>query len=171
MSFTDLPIAELRRLADDVYPVELSEEENKDKKKAALALEAVGANWSEYLKMHATDEIREKFAAEYNALVDPDNRSGGDGVVTSEQINSSADEPVAAVEEVKIITREEPKVTEKYLVKMTRENPLYQVGPYKFTKTHPYALVEGKDLRSLMEHEGGGFRQAYPDEIEDYYNG
>lgn len=169
MALNDLPIAELRRLADDVYPVEFTEEENKDKKKAAAALEAVGASWPQYLKIHATDEIREKFAEEYNTLVDPSNASGGNGVVTSDQVNGTATEQVVPNEEVVIITKEAPKVTEKYLVKMTRQNPLYQVGPYKFTKEHPYALVEGKDLRRLLEDEEG-FRQAYPDEIEDFYN-
>jgi hypothetical protein len=166
MALADLPIAELRRLAEDVYPVEFTEEENKDKKKAAAALEAVGASWSQYLKRHSTDEIREKYAEEYNTLTDMDNASGGPGVVTSDQVNAPAEPQVP--EQIKIITKEEPKMTEKYLVKMTRQNPLYQVGPYKFTKDYPYALVDGKDLRKLLEEEEG-FRQAFPDEVEDFY--
>lgn len=169
MAFNELPIKELRRLADEVYPVEFSEEENKDKSKAAAALEQVGASWPQYLKLHAPEEIQQKFAAEYNALVDPDNRSGA-GVVTSEQINAPAvPQGVVPQEEVKIITKEAPVVTEKYLVKMTRLNPLYQIGKYSFTKDHPYALVDGKDLQVVLE-EHEGFRQAYPDEIEDFYN-
>lgn len=170
MTLETLPIGELRRLAEDVYPVALTEEENKDKKKIVAALEDVGASWPEYLKRHATDEIRDKNIEEYNALTDPDNRSGGTGVVTSEQINAPAlPQGVVPQEEIRIITKEAPVVTEKYLVKMTRQNPLFQVGPYTFTKDHPYALVDGKDLRRILEDEEG-FRQAYPDEIDDYYN-
>jgi hypothetical protein len=164
MSFDKLPIGELRRLADDVYPVELSEEESKDKKKAAEALNAVGANWGQYLRLHAPDDVKEKYAADLNAELDNENVTQPN-VITSADVTGKVEE----TGEVRIITKEAPKVTEKYLVKMTRANPLFQVGPYKFTKEHPYALVEGSDLRKLLDEEEG-FRQAYPDEIDEFYN-
>lgn len=57
---------------------------------------------------------------------------------------------------------------EKFLVKMTRENPLYQTRGYTFTKEHPYQLVSSADVEYILSNEDG-FRQAYPSELQEFY--
>jgi hypothetical protein len=54
------------------------------------------------------------------------------------------------------------------LIKMTRPNFSYEIRGYKFTKQHPYVLVEEDDADYLIETDGG-FRLASPKELRDFY--
>ena len=58
---------------------------------------------------------------------------------------------------------------EKILIKMLRENPLYEIGRYRWTQKHPYALVSIKDAERILIKEDG-FRQATPGELQEYYS-
>jgi hypothetical protein len=58
--------------------------------------------------------------------------------------------------------------TDKYLLKMTRENLVYQTRGYEFTQDHPYALVNATDAQWILENEEG-FRQAFPAELTEFY--
>lgn len=64
----------------------------------------------------------------------------------------------------KVNTPEEPMI----LIKMLRENPLYEVAGYRWTAKHPYALVKEKDADRILIREEG-FRQATPSELQEYY--
>ena len=68
-----------------------------------------------------------------------------------------------------------PEQTEKVvdpsdalLMKMERGNPTYEVRGYRFTSTHPYALVAEIDAEWILENERG-FRLASPKEVKEFY--
>jgi hypothetical protein len=56
----------------------------------------------------------------------------------------------------------------EYLIKMTRENPYFEVGRYKFTQEHPYAIMDATTAQHVLSNEEG-FRQAFPDELKEFY--
>lgn len=58
---------------------------------------------------------------------------------------------------------------EEVLLKMVRNNAHYEVRGYKFTRTHPYAIVKEDDADYLID-EIGGFRIATPREAKEFYN-
>lgn len=55
------------------------------------------------------------------------------------------------------------------LIKMTRNNPVYEVRGYRFERSHPFVLVKDEDVDFLIEVEGG-FTVAKKSEIEAFYN-
>jgi hypothetical protein len=55
------------------------------------------------------------------------------------------------------------------LLKMTRNNPVYEVRGYRFEREHPYVLVKDEDVDFLIEIEGG-FTVAKKSEVESFYN-
>jgi hypothetical protein len=57
---------------------------------------------------------------------------------------------------------------EKILLKMERENGLFEVRGVKFTRDNPYALVTEEDAEAIINrHEG--FRRAHASEVKEYY--
>lgn len=55
------------------------------------------------------------------------------------------------------------------IVKMTRNNPTYEVMGITFTKEHPFAVMDeerAQDIFDVVE----GFRLATPREAQEYYN-
>lgn len=98
-----------------------------------------------------------------------------DGVTFADyQKHLAPDEPKAPVEQTEgeqAVAEEaaepEPEA-EKVLVRMTRANPTYEAYGYRFTKTHPFALVSEDVVdRLLTRHEG--FRTATPKEAAEFY--
>lgn len=80
------------------------------------------------------------------------------------------EEPAAPVEpEVVIVPvpvkEEEPEWT---VVKMDRDNRIFQAFGYEFSREHPYMLVKTEEANVLIE-EIGGFRAASPRELKEYY--
>lgn len=66
-------------------------------------------------------------------------------------------------------------VQSEYLIKMTRDNPYFEVANlvnrkkvYKFTNEHPYAVMDAKTAQFVLSNEEG-FRQAFPDELAEFY--
>lgn len=57
---------------------------------------------------------------------------------------------------------------EKTLLKMTRNNPVYEVRGYRFTRNMPYVYVNNADVDFLIEVEGG-FAVAKPSEVEKFF--
>lgn len=62
-----------------------------------------------------------------------------------------------------------------YLIKMTRDNPYFEVAAkdgsrkvYKFTQQHPYAVMDRHTAQYVLAHEER-FRQAFPDELAEFY--
>lgn len=160
--FKDLDAAELYRsaLEDFAIPVEA---EDKTKKKVLLAafLES-GVEWADYVAQHP--EVRDEEAEKEQAMKDK-LRQGS--VITSDDVSPSKAAPVAE-EEVTIRVKEALPVAEKYLIKMVRDNPLFETCGYKFTQTHPYALVSPEAAEFILTKEDG-FRQATPSELQEFY--
>lgn len=76
--------------------------------------------------------------------------------------------PRAATKEEVVTQQESLPAVKNHLVKMERDNPLFEFGGYKFTQSHPYALMTGSDAERLMRSEQG-FRLALPSELEEFY--
>jgi hypothetical protein len=56
---------------------------------------------------------------------------------------------------------------EPVLIKMERGNPRYEIRGYKFTKEHPFLLVQRNDADVILKT--FGFRVATTDEVKGYY--
>lgn len=158
-SFKDLDVTELRRSAAEDFAVDIEPEASK--KDIIAEFTAQGIKWADYVAQHpdvaepadAEDELKEKLA------------SGG--VVTSADVTGRAvetDEPV----KVRVAEPVIKATADKYLLKMVRDNLLYETRGYRFTHEHPYALVDAEDAQYILSNEDG-FRQAFPNELEEFY--
>lgn len=162
-SFSELDQKELYRSAIEDFAVDVSEEDGKKVILAAL-LEA-GIEWKDYLDQHP--EFAEPGDAPENVITSP--------VIPGESQKPEPDpkptpEPVPSQESMVIRVKEEPvaRPNEKYLVKMVRDNPLFEILGYRFTREHPYALVSPEDAQHILSKEVG-FRQALPAELDEFY--
>lgn len=164
--FDDLKPAELYRsaLEDFALPVE---EEDKGKKKVLLAafLEG-GVTWDDYVAQHP--EIAP--VVEEPVYVPSAANQVQDTTLHPENKWAEPVEAVAVVEAPRVVVKEAIPVTsqDNYLIKMTRENPLFEVRGHKFTRSHPYALVNAADADYILTNEEG-FRQATPSELREFY--
>jgi hypothetical protein len=68
------------------------------------------------------------------------------------------------------------KPQEEYLIKMTRDNPYFEVASvvnrnkiYRFTQDHPYAIMDAATAQAVLSKEER-FRQAFPDELREFYD-
>lgn len=145
MSFDKLTQKELVRTAEEDFAFDLSEEEKKSKKLTLAAFVEANLKFSDYLA--ANPDQKEKFAPTEEKEVKVTERVSKDKINVQEAFEASDEQP--------------------YLVKMVRENPLYEVGNYRFTDTHPYALVDSADASKVLSEPG--FRLANPDELEEFY--
>lgn len=147
--FEDLDAAELYRSALEDFAVPV-EEEDKGKKKVLLAafVEA-GVNWEDYVAQHP------------EVLPEPE-------VASPLQVESSV--PLdPRPERAKVRVNHGVQTTgDPYLIKMERDNILYETRGYRFTRENPYALVDPKDAEYILRVEDG-FRQAWPSELEEFY--
>jgi len=70
---------------------------------------------------------------------------------------------------VPVVVEEEPEI-EYTLIKMTRENRIFERYGYRFTREAPYMLVDENSADKLIE-EIGGFRRASSREVKEFYGG
>lgn len=164
--FEDIDPDVLRRQAVEDWAVEVKPSDSL--KKVVKALEEGGVFWDDYAERYG-------FGIE-NTLDDVDSVDSVEGAVIERAPEPTRSEkPVTEVDrglpKSKIAFAAEPAVDAEvqYLVKMERDNQRYQHGKYTWTKRHPYALVDGKDLEKVLKHEPG-FRQAYPSEAAEFYS-
>lgn len=59
--------------------------------------------------------------------------------------------------------------TREVLLKMNRENPTFEIRGVKFTKAHPFAVVNETDANYILETVEG-FRIASPAEAQEFYD-
>jgi len=78
--------------------------------------------------------------------------------------DDSVEEDSAAV----VVNNTQKAVLDGVLMKMTRANASYEVRGYKFTREHPFAVVDRKNADWIFENERG-FVMATPKEAESYY--
>lgn len=60
--------------------------------------------------------------------------------------------------------------SKKYLIKMTRKNPRFDVAGHTFTTDAPFAIMEPDLAQYVLDNEEG-FRLASPVEVKEYYEG
>lgn len=149
-SFKDLRVAELRRSAIEDFAVEVDSKATSDEVVAALA--ESGVEWKDYLECHP--EARPVQAAPVEAAPT---------VVSKEVITDSRPAREDVVVQQPLAIADQP-----YLIKMERDNPLYQTLGYTFTSSHPYQLVKAEDAQYILSEETG-FRQAFPNELAEFY--
>lgn len=158
-------------------------------KKVVKALEDAGVFWDDYAGRYGYAVVNTLDAPDsVDAITEPAPvvTNAPAAVVAETNVIERVAEPVRAerpVEEVgrasvpqyapepTVVYAAAPVVEQnvQYLVKMERPNERYQHGKYVWTKRHPYALVDGKDLEAVLRHEPG-FRQAYPSEASEFYS-
>lgn len=153
-SFEDFSVEELRKIAVEQFAVEIMPKDNK--KTVIKALTDSGIFFEDYAVEKGWRVPEEPVAPAHVPLP----------VAPVETV-----EAVAITEEpVKIITQEPiaPTANQKYLLKMERDNVAFEVAGYRFTKEHPYALVESAAADYILTKEKG-FRMAFPSELEEFY--
>lgn len=159
-SFKDLGVEELRRSAVEDFAVDIPEDANA--KEIIAAFTETGIGWKDYVAQHPEVDEQDKEKAEPNREQE---KSRGN-VITSGDVTGKV------ATEAPVIRVAEPVVNstaDKYLIKMTRDNVLYEVRGYRFTQEHPYALVDSADAEYILGKEDG-FRQAFPSELEEFYS-
>ena len=83
--------------------------------------------------------------------------------------NTASVEEVFSVHGARTDNAKKPERSEDtLLVKMERSNLVYELYGVRFTKDHPYALVDMDTAQQIFEV-GEGFRPATPKELQDYY--
>lgn len=154
-SFNNLGVAELRRSAVEDFAVDIDPKDNKETVLAAL--EESGVTWADYVAQHPE--------------VAPEPEVNNEPVVTNNTGNSDGPHLHFEAGQPNIIVAEEPtyKAQDKYLIKMTRENLVYESAGLRFTQEHPYALANADQADHILGNEDG-FRQATPAELREYYS-
>lgn len=158
MSFTDLDQKELYRSAVEDFAVDVEEGATAEEIRAAFL--ETGITWADYVAQHPEAGVVDSGEREPEPV-----REGS--VITLQEPTVSSFE---GAPEPNIVVAQPLKVNpnDKYLVKMTRGNTLYETRGHRFTKDHPYALVSAEDYEFIVEHEDG-FRQALPSEVAEFY--
>lgn len=150
-AFKDLPVEELRRSAVEDFAVPVADTDSA--KVVVAALTESGVKWQDYVAQHP------EVAPEPNVI-----KAG-----PSSPESLSVESAVEVEGDVIVATKPVAKATDKFLIKMTRSNPLYETRGYRFTQEHPYALVNPDDAEFILSNEDG-FRQAWPSELEEFYS-
>ena len=174
MSFEKLDRDELYRSAIEDFAVEV--EEGANKKVILAALLESGVEWQDYVDQHPAAE----------ELTDPDDAlkaAAAAGVIKSSNVAKPVEaglgqaepdrrspEQIAADEAARVVVQAPLAQTQqKYLIKMDRENVLFQTRGHTFTQSNPYALMDAEDAQWVIDNEDG-FRLAGPAELQEYYS-
>lgn len=181
--FEDIDADLLRRQAVEDWAVDVKPSDSL--KKVVKAFEDAGVYWEDYAEKYGYD-----LPPQVNTLDEPDTienvtpapSPARASVVDETDTIQRTPEPTRREQPVNEFVDRSParpqiayaapaqvEPGQQYLVKMERENVAYQFGKYKWTKAHPYALVDAKDYERVLRHEPG-FRQAYPSEVAEFYS-
>lgn len=176
-SFADLDTKELYRSAIEDFAIPVDEADKGKRKVLLAAFVEDGVTFAQYAACHP-EVVDEEAAAE---AVLSEQLKAGEVITSNAPSHGSVDEPVetgllsvptapVAEPEVNVVVKQPLVVApaDKFLLKMVRENPLFETRGYKFTKEHPYALVAADDAQYILEYEDG-FRQALPSELAEFY--
>lgn len=155
---------ELAKIADE-FVLEVEDTDDEDELRAAVAevrQEEIALSFPEFkdrLELE-TDEDDE----EESALVTSDN-TPKKGAAKKAAKKAPAKKAAAKTAEAKSKT---VVPDDRTLLKMTRNNPVYEVRGYRFTRQMPYVFVKNEDVDFLIEVEGG-FTVAKPSEVESFF--
>jgi len=159
-SFEDLETKELYRSAVEDFAAAVDEADKGKKKVLLAALVEAGVEWSDYVAQHP-EVVPEK------PVYQP---TPNQTVETVEPLEGFPEEEVAVVQAPVQVQVQQPiaQNDQPYLIRMTRDNLVFETRGYRFTKDHPYALVSAKDAQFILSKEDG-FRQAFPAELDEFY--
>lgn len=164
--FEDLTKDELIRSAIEDFAIDLSDDEKGTKRNIIAAFVESSIFWDDYVSQHpevAPEPVVPAAVITSNA---PTHGVAGEGVTTGEVTVNSDVEPVIHV--ATPLADQPVALTDQFLLKMVRDNELFQTRGYEFTAEHPYALVSATDAQWILENEDG-FRQAFPQELAEFY--
>jgi hypothetical protein len=165
MSFEDFNKEELAKIADE-FVLDVEDADNEDELRAAvgnLSQEEVALSfpqWAHRLELESDEDDEED-----SAVVTSDN-TPKKGAAKKTAKKAPAKKAAAKTAESKSKT---VVPDDRTLLKMTRNNPVYEVRGYRFTRQMPYVFVQNADVDFLVEVEGG-FAVAKPSEVEDFFN-
>ena len=176
--FEDLTPTELYRSGVEDFALDI-DQTDKNKKRILLAafLEG-GVEWNDYVAQHPEVSPEKAVVVEPVVVLESPvvmsnapTHGSVEAEVSVEPVNKWAEDEVVVPVGQNIIVAQ-PLVQQpgqQYLIKMTRANPLFEVRGHRFTKEHPYALLNSKDADYVLTKEEG-FRQATPSELEEFYS-
>lgn len=169
--FEDLDKKELYRSAIEDFAVDVNKDDSK--KVLLAALTEANLKWADYVAQHPEVKPEEPVVSPPVNVVEevpvtPTERTPEPpraGAVVGTDALAGNVEP-----EVVIITKKELPVNqvERYLIKMERENPLYEIHGYRFTQENPYNLVTPEDANKILKEDG--FVLARPEEVDEFYS-
>lgn len=163
-TFNDLNKDELIRSALEDFAIELSDDEKANKQTVLAAFAESNIVWDDYVAQHPEVAPGPVVTVTSNA---PSHGKIGEDTVegTITPVVEEIDDTPGEIHVQKPIVA---APTDQFLLKMTRDNPVFQTRGYEFTEDHPYALVTAADAMWILENEDG-FRQAYPQELQEFY--
>lgn len=163
--FQDLTKDELIRSAIEDFAIELDEDERGSKSNVLAAFVESSIFWDDYVAQHPEVAPEPEAPAVVTSNAPTHGVVGEDTVKGTLANSQEVDEPVASEVPRTALPTQAP---DEYILKMTRENELYQTRGYTWTSEHPYALVSSADAQWILENEDG-FRQAFPQELSEFY--
>lgn len=164
--FKDLTVPQLRGLAEQ-FDVNL----HGKTRKPDIIKEIEGANitWDMYEALQAVPEFEDDLepipAPEQSEPVQEPLPFEVEWPDYSAEDDDHVEGPVEPEVVIAPVKEEEP---EYIVVKMDRDNRVFQAFGYEFTRERPYMLVKQEEADVLIE-EIGGFRAASPRELREYY--
>jgi hypothetical protein len=166
MSFKDLSQEELYRTAIEDFAVDVEPTDSAETIRAAFLEQDI--TWDMYVKQHPELEPVEE---EVNRIQEADrgNVIKAVPVVTNNLDTEEEAEEIIAAPRIRTKEKTQLNLNDQYLLKMTRDNTMFETRGYRFTQDHPYALVSAVDAEYILENEDG-FRQAFPSELEKFYS-
>lgn len=93
-----------------------------------------------------------------------------ENLVTSSDVAPKKEElDMENLDDVVAPVQERFESQQKYLIKMERQNPLFEFGKYRFTQERPFHVMPADVAEKLLRTETG-FRQAFPSEAEEFFS-
>lgn len=172
-SFNELKPTELYRAAIEDFALPVDEADKNKKTVLLAAFVEGGVTWDDYVAQHPEFAP----APAPNVVVAPPVDDGALRAESAQPVDPAQkwDNPAenareAAVAAGRIVTAERPVYNplDKLLIKMERDNPLFEIRGHKFTTKNPYALMSPADAEYAITQEDG-FRQATPSELQEFY--
>lgn len=156
MSLSDLTVGELKQVADEfVLNVDVENESVLRSAVESLNPDEVALSFPQWADRIAEEPEEE----EESALVT------SDATPKAKARKTTAKKAVAK----KAAASKTVVPDDRTLLKMTRNNPVYEVRGYRFTRQMPFVFVKTEDVDFLIEVEGG-FTVAKPSEVESFFN-
>jgi len=173
MSFAEnFDKGELEKIADEfVLEVDTDDEDALREAVGRLRPEEVALSFPQFedrLNLETDEDDEDDDDEEESALVTSDS-TPKKGAAKKTAAKKTAKKATAKKAAAKPAASKTVVPEDRSLIKMTRNNPVYEVRGYRFTREMPYVFVDAADVDFLVEIEGG-FAVAKPSEVESFFN-